>query len=438
MKIPLKANSKKDPLVNENKEGVAKTPPIIDGIVQRKVGFELETNWFISKNLGVDDEGKPKLDGLKKRDRIGPDIYENFYIEADQAGVNFLEHRSASSIEFVVSPPFEESPDELPRLARVMDQVFAVTEKFRQKMLLHRKPSDLFPELLVPNSFPLSEVTGRACDAEYLIEPDQSKVTGGIQVTTALDMGKFGLMESLCSKEDDLPIFFKQFAHYMSERINLVHDREHLSPELQGLMGVLAAYIEIGSYPPDILNPQRFPDTKDAGLNLFSYALPYPKKLGDNIMLRTDAATALETIPKEELSRLRANPHFWKRMMMMSSGLMPDFMDRPLFETGMMESFVNEKGKADEKWVPISPLKRSEWLERMLFGQDLLADIEEAPCINKWKGLLEPIGPVSEQKLAPVFEIRHFQGRSIDAKDWKKTVLSIFRFILKYHGHDIA
>jgi hypothetical protein len=139
-------------------------------VIQRKLGFEFETGWYVDtvKKAVLGKFGKRRPDKpLKKFDPIGP-AFDGFTLEAD------VDPNGRSAVEFVVYPPVEEAAPGEQRLAQVMQNVTRIGYQ------MERAARGIGNDQEIPDPppgqlpyFTQDKATGRQTDRPFAIAPDE-------------------------------------------------------------------------------------------------------------------------------------------------------------------------------------------------------------------------------------------------------------------------
>lgn len=435
-------------------------------VIQRKVGFEFETGWFVDRipfDYTHDDVEQPdqKPVPFAKKDVVSSASTSGFRLEADEA------EDGRSELEIVIRPPIEESKEGLKTLLTIMDDIAQLGEALKKHYNADGR------------SFPLSDVTGAPFDHFTAVTPraGDAELKAGPQVTMGLDLAAI-------------------------PKLNNIHPKQLTKfPRFDGFVSLVKQYVGNGT-------------TKGG-------AMSYPKMMAEPLLSRTSFVKLLDLVEPQIKQQYKHAPQKWVPDVLHLAGLPLEVADQDMLARGIVadehmdehvlirsqlyeldpvyEQLTRElhlvTGKANElankissykepsglevltralepskeklqqqfdeqvmikfelsqKLKPIAqqrdPLVKrkqeiekhagftvGQWLSGLLKGTDLLPTIEDAESLGEFGDRTEQVGP--EQKTeGGIFEWRGDQKKKIPVTQWPKYAISSFESILKLHGH---
>ncbi|GLQ90975.1 hypothetical protein GCM10007898_45510 [Dyella flagellata] len=454
-----------------------------DGVVQRAVGFEFETGWFVDdipiEGHGNDDDLEPRKPvPYRKKDVVSSATFDGFSMEADEA------EGGRSEIEFVVRPPLEESPAGFKKLATVMEAMVGVGQG------LKRFYND------DERSFPLFRVTGNSLDNYTLVTPRKGdpELKAGPQATTGLDLSVLAKATEVLDR------------HIQPDEIKVEHEEPSQDPpKFHGFLSLVHQYLARGTV-------------------VGKGALSYPKIIAEPLLARTNFVKLFKLVePEIQGYYAKDHPELWVNDVLDKIGL-PDIADVDVLARGVVaedkleehtdfrrrlsdnrdelqrtlaelkligedlvstsESLATSKGdflenaKRKVMGVPTkealqatherlvveqnaktdeygqlslekdhleeqkSALERyagftvRKWLDGLLSDTDLLSSIPDAESLGEFGERTEEVGPDGNKREAGIFEFRGAQATKIPVTQWPEFALQFFKKVLILHGHD--
>ena len=411
-------------------------------VIQRAVGYEFETGWFVEKEEKIPDAAnnqqnasEVKRHALKKKDPIGSATYPNFKLEADEAG-------SQSEIEFIIHPPIPESQEGLTLLLGTMNQMLTLGRKF----LEHKQAP-----------FQLNEVTGVPSDIDYLITPDK-ELRAGPQVTLGLDLAAIpAYLKAQGDKDKTLDPGNAPIDQY---------------PKLKGLLVIMKQYLQRG------LKDSK----KDTGP-----ALSYPKIIAEPLLARTNFVGLFNLIEDDKKKLYQKDARKWVEDVMNFAGLDPSRAKEDMLSKGVVEgddemmehaslraelgevearleavnaSISKASSPAAEEKKHLDELKELhtnqtklyaqikgmethagitvlDWLLGIVSGSDKLREIKTPDSLGEFGTKTEKVGPGGKTD-AGIFEYRGAQTNKINLEEWPTFAVNQFMLILRIHGHKLS
>jgi hypothetical protein len=383
-----------------------------DLVIQRKVGFEFETGWYVDTAVkkwliaGKKEPGKP----LKRHDPIGPP-FNGFRLEADETDYGRTE------VEFVVEPPVEEGDRGEQRLRNVMAGVTQVGRQMERAARATPVDEEKLPEES-PAQLPYfrqHKATGRVQDKPFMITP-QGPLSAGAQVTTGLALHAIPMLgvplldhpnqDRPSPPALELPAPMTQGAQMLRIRADNVQGNSALplpSQQLKGLVAVIASYLIRGAT---------------------SRPLPYPKQVGGLLMARTDFGRLFQLLPRNEQEFLRDDPEVWVDLVVEAAARdsSATFIDprNPVIRSG-----TRQNGAVT--------LTIRQWLKAMVRNQDLLTQIKGSGSMGAMGSKIEGVGPGAQED-AGIFEFRASQLVKIPLDAWADFALDAHKYITRLHG----
>jgi hypothetical protein len=381
-----------------------------DLTVQRKVGIEIETGWYVAKAdkplIGKTKPGTP----LKKYDVVG-EPFDGFKVTADTAP------NKRSEIEFVVDPPVEEGDDGKQRLETVMGKLTGIGERmvqagkekqhFTQDKATDRKPDKNF--VITPNG-PLDgspQVTiGLALDAITRMgqTPPPAPVAAQ-QPTTAA-----GQQPAPQPPPDrPAPVAMQPGAAYLSAQARRVTGKGALpapSDDLRGLIAVISSYIIKGS--------------------ITSRQLAYPKQIANVLMARTDFAKLFGLLPAAERTILEADRKLWV-------DLVVDAASVGKLSGGTIDPNANIIAVGTKR-SGVRDLTITDWLTAIADNDDKLNSVYAPTRMGALKDRTEQVGPDNARREAGIFEFRASQMTKLPLARWKDFAIMAHAYITRLHG----
>ncbi len=244
-------------------------------VVQRLVGFEFETGWYVDfqQPVGFDDMGQiPQPVPFKKKDVVSHTNHDGFRMEADEA------EEGRSELEFVVRPPVAESFEGKNRLDAIMTNMEVITGELLAKF---------------GASFSLDEVTGNEYDESTIVTPRDAQMKAGPQTTTAV---KLEMIPNILGK--GMP------------------EQPPQNPAFYGLAKLIGQYVDRGA-------------SEGAPMS-------YPKIMAEPLLARTDFVGLFALIEPERRQHYIANPDDWVSDVLQAAGLEAGIADRDLLHRGVV------------------------------------------------------------------------------------------------------
>ncbi|HEY4420249.1 MAG TPA: DUF4157 domain-containing protein [Pseudonocardia sp.] len=381
-----------------------------DLTVQRKVGIEIETGWYVDTAdkplIGKARPGKP----LNKYDVVG-EPFDGFKVTADIAP------NKRSEIEFVVDPPVEEGDNGRQRLEAVMQNLTDVgtsmklagetNRHFTQNMATKRNPDKRF--VITPNG-PLDgspQVTlGLALGAITRMAPaPPPAAAAGQQQTPAT-----GQQPAPQPPQDrPAPVAMVPGAAYLAAQAGRVRGKGALptpSDDLRGLIAVISSYIIKGS----ITHRQ----------------LAYPKQIANVLMARTDFAKLFRLLPAAERTILEADKKLWVELVV-------DAASAGKYVSGTIDPNENVIAAGTER-TGVRDLTIKDWLTAIAENDDKLKAIYAPTNMGALKDKTEQVGPDNARQEAGIFEFRASQMTKLPLGKWKDFALTAHDYITRLHG----
>ena len=358
------------------------------GAIQRDVGYEFETGWFVEQDK---HDGKGFVP-MPKGAIVGTGAHANFQVTADEAG------GGRSEVEFVVHPPLPLTPPGAATVDGVMNGVATYAEGLRTAATGQLA------------SFTLDAATGVPGDAGYRVHPTDAAMKAGPQVTAAIALGSVPRLAD-DNRGAPLPGGFRRTvatAGWTRADLDEGNFDETMLPlafrpmndKLKGLLMVLVSYLYYG----DVVRN-----------------LEYVKQITDTLLLaRTDLGSMFNMLPTAERDYYRQQGGHWVRLVMKAANLNDSSLR------------VIRHGLTDPTTMvhrDVGPT-RSNWLVLISRGADLLAgDLEaEAESMGRLGGRTEPVGRRGEE--APIFEMRGAQIEKIPLSDWPGFARAVYAYLL--------
>jgi hypothetical protein len=370
--------------------------------VQRKVGIEIETGWYVDTAdkplIGKTKPGKP----LKKYDVVG-EPFDGFKVTADTAP------NKRSEIEFVVDPPVEEGDEGKQRLETVMKKLTDVgkgmeqagenTEHFTQDKATKRKP-----------------------DKKFVITP-RGPLDGSPQVTLGLALGAITRMAPppppapaagqqpapQPPQDRPAPTAMQPGTAYLAGQARRVTGKGAIptpSDDLRGLIAVISSYIIKGS--------------------VTAQQLAYPKQIANVLMARTDFAKLFLLLPAAERTILEADKNLWV-------DLVVDAASAGKVSGGTIDPNKNVI-EAGTKGTGVRDLTIKDWLTAIAENDDKLNSVFAPTNMGALKDRTEQVGPDNARQEAGIFEFRASQMTKLPLNEWKEFALQAHDYITRLHG----
>lgn len=384
--------------------------------VQRKVGFEFETDFTVSQNQHK----------LAKTNRIGTQTYDGFKVESDDDG----------RLEVIIHPPIEITPNLPVRLAAIFDNIEAYCMGLQAAARNNR--TEIQPEVDFENEasdgepespgepeepdynydpFALSAATGVPGDAIFTVLPRQGDVAGNPQITTGLTLEQIANLGTY-HHEQPLPdgvgdaitsspaTFVPRVTVQACTQAGINVDRDlggRISDEMKGMLTLVASYLVGGT----------------------TEYLEYPKIITDRFLL---SRTALSMVIKEmpEWRYFARNLDQWVALALAVACV--DGADVPVYVHGVL---VNANLSMDR--APFGPT-RDAWLRGLVAGTDLLSAAQnpQFESMGEFGTRRETVGTRGGESLvtAGIFEMRGGQTRSRPYTEWREYALATARFLM--------
>lgn len=437
-------------------------------VLQRKVGFEFETGWFVDRipfDYDHDDVEQPmqKPVPFAKKDVISSAATKGFRLEADEA------EDGRSELEIVVRPPIEESKAGLLELTQIMDDITVIGEGLKS----HYNAKG--------EAFPLSDVTGAPFDYFTAVTPraGDPSLTAGPQVTMGLDLSVIPKVNGHKAKIE-------------------VED----APKFNGFLALVKQYLVNGTtaggavaYPKMIAEPllartdfvgllalveepikQKYALAKDQWVTDVLHHIGLPTELADVDLLArgvvADEHQIDHTELRAELENAEERLQFCARKLAAHSQLVDDATNAVVNykePSGMLEklSSIGQPSKSDlqqklntlleekmelaearqKAWVRAQKIREKKealethagftvgrWLRQLLEGVDLLPTIEDAESLGEFGRKTEKVGPQDKQTDGGIFEWRGDQKKKIPLDQWKGYALGKLADTIKING----
>jgi hypothetical protein len=405
--------------------------------IQRKVGFEFETDVTVSRGGHA----------LVKTDRIGTAAYDGFKVESDDDG----------RLEIIIHPPIEITPNLQTRLNTIFAGIEAyclglqnaaqanrtevqeeVDEEAAQQNVLDE---DLMREEDGENSqvssdsepsepeepeepeydyqtFTLDAATGVPGDSAFTVLPRRDVVAGNPQLTTGLSLEQIANLGTY-NEEQPLPNgvaeaitstpaqFVPRVNREACLRAGIDFDKDlrgEISDEMKGMLTMVASYLVGGTTP----------------------YIEYPKIITDRFML---SRTQLSTVIKEmsEWRYFARNPGQWVALALDVANV-NDGAQTPVYVHGVI---VNAQVSVENR-APFGPT-RDAWLRGLLADTDLLSASQDA----RFEGMgalgtkRENVGTRDGESLISggIFEMRGGQTTSRVYTEWRGYASAAAQFL---------
>jgi len=373
-----------------------------DLTVQRKVGIEIETGWYVDTAdkpmIGKAKPGTP----LKKYDVVG-EPFDGFKVTADTAP------NKRSEIEFVVDPPVEEGDDGKQRLETVMEKLTGIGER----MVRAAKGNQHFTQ---------DKATDRKPDKNFVITPN-GPLDGSPQVTLGLALDAITRMapppppapaagqQPAPQPPPDRPepAAMAPGAAYLSGQARRVTGKGAVptpSDDLRGLIAVISSYIIKGS----ITHQQ----------------LAYPKQIANVLMARTDFAKLFQLLPAAERTILEADKRLWV-------DLVVDAASAGKLSGGTIDPNANVIA-VGTKGTGVRDLTIKDWLTAIAQNDDKLNSVYAPTNMGALKDRTEQVGPDNARREAGIFEFRASQMTKLPLDKWKEFAIMAHDYITRLHG----
>jgi hypothetical protein len=386
--------------------------------IRRAVGFEFETNMFIQKK-------KPEggIEPLQKMEVIHK-YSEGFQMEAD-------EHSTyGSAIEFVMRPPVEEH--DRPKFEKLMTKM----DKVALELEAEEWNKDAKPEA---PSVPLHKITsiGRK---DVLAHPAGNGLLANPQVTVGVRMDKVPKMmkevgegtggQASMVKDNKTPAAFAGRASKIAELKG--------RPELQGLLCLMAAYLDRG-------------DSK------YTAKLNYAKLISGDMLVRTDFASYFTRMPdKDKLFILDVEKPKKPGQRLVELALevanMAGTETEQVFARGIRKSTDRNSPEYDQDLgEPSLKITREEWILGITRGHDLLSAFWNKAAKSDLEGLgklgntFDKVGGESSKKpkkgagpgSGVIMEMRNMKyGGGVIPGKWKEYALGVFDYIVSLNNSE--
>jgi hypothetical protein len=446
------------------------TAPPNGMVVQRAVGYEFETGWFVDnipiEGHGNDDDLEPrKPEPFAKKEVVSSATFPGFRMEADEA------EGGRSEIEFVVRPPLDESLAGLKQLEGVMGAMVEVGLGLKANYNGDEKP------------FPLRLVTSNGLDEYTLVTPRKgdAELKAGQQATTGLDLSAVPEMVKvkLAQPPKDAPKFLgfltlvrqymergtslgggalsypKIIAEPLLARTNFVKLFKLVEPEVQQHYGVTHPELWV----KDVLDKIGLPDIADvdvlargvvadgdmeAHTDLRVQLMNTTDKLQQTldrlakISLALDQTTTRIVDYKEGFfedagRKLRGDPN--KAELENRHGTLVNdklAMSNERAQLNLQKTQLEQRKLALEQYAGFTV---RQWLDGPLADQDLLSTIKDAESLGEFGERTEKVGAEGEERDAGIFEFRGAQTNKIPVTEWPTFALRFFQHVLNLHGH---
>ncbi|BDD06922.1 hypothetical protein [Aureibacter tunicatorum] len=383
-------------------------------IIQRKVGFEFETGWKVSKEeIQTGPRGRDyiKRTPLKKRDPIGVGSHDGFKLEADKA------ENDRSEIEFIIYPPLDETPLGLVKLNKVMSDMVGIGAELLK--FSHRR------------SFLLSEATGLMEDSQFVVYPNDAELGAGPQITSGLDLSKLPYLLTASNASTQAPKeLMSSLRHFAKAGAKVINNlgRAQISPEMHGLLTIMVSYLEAGRGQIGLLDRSysQYDDLTKANL-----AVEYPKIIADVIMARTDFGGLFNLLPSEEQEALRAEPEKWLDLVIGAAG---GYKEYDPFES-VIERGIQKDIYSDNPSVEEFPTSRYEWIMDIPKGRDRMSEFPGNLSMGYLGKKTELVGNGIE---GGIFEFRGAQANKLPLKRWHSFALESFSYISALNGRSLG
>jgi hypothetical protein len=373
-----------------------------DLTVQRKVGIEIETGWYVDTAdkplIGKAKPGTP----LKKYDVVG-EAFDGFKVTADIAP------NKRSEIEFVVDPPVEEGDDGKQRLETVMQKLTDVGNGMVRAANGKRH-------------FTQDKATGRKPDKNFVITPN-GRLDGSPQVTLGLALDAIARMvpppppapaagqqpAPQPPQDRPAPAAMEPGAAYLAGQARRVTGKGAVptpSDDLRGLIAVISSYIIKGS----VTHRQ----------------LDYPKQIANVLMARTDFAKLFRLLPDAERTILEADKKLWV-------DLVVDAATAGRLSGGTIDPNKNVI-EAGTKRTDVRDLTIKDWLTAIAENDDRLNSVYAPTNMGALKERTEEVGPDHARREAGIFEFRASQMTKLPLDKWKEFALMAHDYITRLHG----
>jgi Domain of unknown function (DUF4157) len=381
----------------------ARSAPAPDQLtVQRKVGIEIETGWYVDTAdkplIGKTRPGRP----LKKYDVVG-DPFDGFKVTADTAP------NKRSEIEFVVDPPVEEGDEGKQRLETVMKNLTDVGKGMEQA----GKGAEYFTQ---------DKATNRKPDKSFVVTP-RGPLDGSPQVTLGLALGAITRMSPPPQaappagqqpapqppQDRPAPTAMQPGAAYLAGQARRVTGKGAIptpSDDLRGLIAVISSYIIKGS--------------------VTTQQLAYPKQIANVLMGRTDFAKLFQLLPAAERTILEADKQLWVDLVVGAA------------TAGKLSGGTIDPNKnliaAGTKRTDVRDLTIKDWLTGIAENDDKLNSVFAPTNMGALKDRTEQVGPDNARQDAGIFEFRASQMTKLPLDKWAEFALMAHDYITRLHG----
>lgn len=352
---------------------------------------------------------------------------KGFTMEADDAG-------EESEIEFVVQPPIEERAGEN-SVKDVMDRVVGLANS------LNRYKDE--------QQFSLNNVTKNNNDAAYTIFPKMGSIAANPQVTAGVRLDRINAFAnhakeprsvanrllSMNGNEGKAFILYNSYAQGAVAYAKNQSSKKLLrvSSDLTGLVTLLISYLIAGA------------DYADKSVDVYYRSLPYIKHL-TILMARTDFATLFKQLPKNEQVYFKQNPGKWLDMIMNGAKR----VESKDWSDGIAGKVVERKKRPedDEDYedFPVS-VSREDWLYGLLNGYDLMSASyynsmtkygremkDELEGMGKLGSKVDKVGKDKKTiESAGIFEFRKVED-NMPLDKWCEFAIDAYNYIVKLNN----
>ncbi|NHZ81289.1 DUF4157 domain-containing protein [Massilia sp. CCM 8695] len=254
-------------------------------VVQRMVGFEFETGWFVDFQAPGDNGEIVAPAPFAKKDVVRHANNDGFRMEADEA------EQGLSELEFVIRPPVAESQAGRQALVHVMTAMGAITTA-----LLERAGG---------GRFSLDQITHDAADTSTLVTPRDAAMQAGPQATTALMLEQIPRM--INRDVAAAPLNAAPNAHAAADGG---------AAAFRGLATLIGQYIDNGVTPGG--------------------AITYPKMIAEPLLARTSFVGLFNLLDNQRRALYIADPGQWVTDIFQVAGLPIELADRDLLDRGVV------------------------------------------------------------------------------------------------------
>lgn len=383
-----------------------------DATVRRALGLEFETGWQVFHELPSKHPGQPPLEvPYKKEEPIYGDRQGNqgWSMETD-----------GKDIEFVIEPPFDESPGGLLQLQQVMHTLLQFTTQLDALRNVARLTPATHAHLF------------QTIDADAVIRPNGDVLKAQPQATVGVRLDRIDdLFREMARQGNASDLSSSQGTDFFARRANAAAQAssnatpvngQPASDELKGFLTLVTQYVKQGDAP---------------GRRAYAKDIAYA-------MARTDFTTMFSQLP--EAAYFRHNPHTFVTYVLTNAGFAgtgTDLLIKQRIADGQDTALMTP---AELDALPRLPLTRGQWLSDISQGTDRLT---QAATINtmaytdvkggnrvRAMGLLgNTTDDVGGNHLAGIIlELRQMK-RAIPATEWPRVAEGLMVYLIALNDH---